>query len=44
VSAGIANWLDMSILLFIQFFNAFLSFYETTKADAAVAALKVKMI
>jgi H+-transporting ATPase len=36
----IANYVDMSILLFIQFANASIGFYETTKAGDAVAALK----
>jgi H+-transporting ATPase len=40
IEAGIANFLDMGILLAIQFINAFISFYETTKAGNAVAALK----
>ena len=40
VEAGIQNWLDMSILLFIQFANASIGFYEITKAGDAVAALK----
>jgi H+-transporting ATPase len=37
---AILNWLDMAILLLIQFANASVSFYETTKAGDAVAALK----
>jgi H+-transporting ATPase len=40
IKAGIANFLDMDILLAIQFINAFISFYETTKTGNAVAALK----
>jgi H+-transporting ATPase len=40
IEAGIQNWLDMGILLGIQFTNGFISFYETTKAGDAVAALK----
>jgi H+-transporting ATPase len=40
IEAAILNWLDMGILLFIQFTNASISFYETTKAGDAVAALK----
>ena len=36
----IGNYGDMAILLVIQFVNAFISFYETTKAGDAVAALK----
>jgi H+-transporting ATPase len=38
--AGIQNWLDMGILLFIQFANASIGFYETVKAGDAVEALK----
>jgi H+-transporting ATPase len=40
IEAAITNFLDMAILLFIQFTNASISFYETTKAGDAVAALK----
>lgn len=40
VEAAIGNYLDMGILLGIQFVNASISFYETTKAGDAVAALK----
>ena len=40
IEAGIENWLDMGILLFIQFANASIGFYEITKAGDAVAALK----
>lgn len=40
IEIGIGNYLDMGILLIIQFANAFISFYETTKAGDAVAALK----
>ncbi len=40
VEAGIQNWVDMAILLFIQFANASISYYEITKAGDAVAALK----
>jgi H+-transporting ATPase len=40
IEAAIQNWIDMAILLFIQFANASISFYETTKAGDAVAALK----
>jgi H+-transporting ATPase len=41
VEAAIQGWIDMGILLGIQFTNASISFYETTKAGDAVAALKV---
>lgn len=34
------HFLDMGILLFIQFANASIAFYETTKAADAVSALK----
>jgi H+-transporting ATPase len=40
IEIGIGNYIDMAILLFIQFANASISFYETTKAADAVAALK----
>ncbi|EKX41028.1 hypothetical protein GUITHDRAFT_75022 [Guillardia theta CCMP2712] len=36
----IGNYPDMAILLFIQFTNAGISFYETTKAGDAVKVLK----
>jgi H+-transporting ATPase len=40
IEAGIQNWLDMAILLLIQFANASIGYYEITKAGDAVAALK----
>ncbi|EEC48516.1 P3A, P type ATPase, partial [Phaeodactylum tricornutum CCAP 1055/1] len=40
IEAGIQNFIDMGILLLIQFANGSISFYETTKAGDAVAALK----
>lgn len=40
VEAGIQNWIDMSLLLAIQFANASIGYYEITKAGDAVAALK----
>jgi len=40
IEIGIQNWLDMGILLMIQFANASISFYETNKAGNAIAALK----
>jgi len=40
IEAAITNWLDMGILLVIQFTNASISFYELNKAGNAVAALK----
>ncbi|KAJ1440789.1 E1-E2 ATPase-domain-containing protein, partial [Ochromonadaceae sp. CCMP2298] len=40
IEAAIQNFLDMGILLFILFANASISYYETTKAGDAVAALK----
>ena len=40
VEAGIQNYIDMAILLFIQFANASIGYYEITKAGDAVAALK----
>lgn len=39
----IRNYLDMSILLMIQFANASIGFYETVKADDAVTALKASL-
>ncbi|CAL5220978.1 g3087 [Coccomyxa viridis] len=43
VEAAIANWLDMIILLLIQFINASIGWYETTKAGDAVKALKASL-
>jgi H+-transporting ATPase len=43
VEAAILSWTDMGILLGIQFINAFLGFYETTKAGDAVAALRASL-
>ena len=43
VEAGIENFADMAILLFIQFANATIGFYEITKAGDAVAALKASL-
>jgi H+-transporting ATPase len=40
IEIGISNYLDMAILLVIQFANASISFYETNKAGNAIAALK----
>jgi H+-transporting ATPase len=40
IELAISNWIDAGILLFIQFANASISFYEVTKAADAVAALK----
>ena len=40
IEAAIQSWPDMAILLGIQLLNASLSFYETSKAGNAVAALK----
>lgn len=40
IEAGIENFPDMAILLFIQFANATIGYYEITKAGDAVAALK----
>ena len=41
IEASINNWDDCGVLVGIQFANASLSYYETVKADDAVAALKV---
>lgn len=43
IEAAIGNWEDFGILLFIQFANAGIAFYETTKAGDAVAALKASL-
>lgn len=43
IELAIANYLDMCILLIIQFSNAFISFHETTKAGNAIAALKLSL-
>ena len=40
IEAAIENWIDMAILLFIQFANASIGFYEITKAGDAIDALK----
>eukprot|EP00244_Chara_vulgaris_P014500 TRINITY_DN90_c0_g1_i1.p1 TRINITY_DN90_c0_g1~~TRINITY_DN90_c0_g1_i1.p1 ORF type:complete len:986 (-),score=224.87 TRINITY_DN90_c0_g1_i1:2450-5407(-) len=43
VEMAIQNWLDAAILLCIQFANATIGWYETTKAGNAVAALKASL-
>lgn len=43
VEAATENFPDMAILLFIQFANASIGFYEITKAGDAVAALKASL-
>ncbi|CAL8471949.1 g11491 [Coccomyxa elongata] len=43
VEAAIGNWIDMIILLLIQFINAGIGWYETTKAQDAVKALKASL-
>ena len=40
IEISIQNYIDMGILLLIQFTNASISFYELNKAGNAVAALK----
>lgn len=40
VEIAILNWMDMGILLAIQFINSFIGYYELNKAGNAVAALK----
>jgi len=40
IEAAIESWPDMGILLFIQFANASIGFYEINKAGDAVEALK----
>ncbi|KAG2499212.1 hypothetical protein HYH03_002792 [Edaphochlamys debaryana] len=43
IEAAIQNWADFGILMGIQFINATLGWYETTKAGNAVAALKASL-
>lgn len=43
IEAAIQNWIDMGILLAIQFINATIGWYETVKAADAVAALKASL-
>ena len=43
IEGVIQNFADMGILLGIQFINAAISFYETSKAGNAVAALKASL-
>ncbi|EFJ47104.1 hypothetical protein VOLCADRAFT_105176 [Volvox carteri f. nagariensis] len=43
IEGAIQNWPDFGILLGIQFINATLGWYETTKAGNAVAALKASL-
>ena len=43
IEAGIQNFIDMAILLMIQFANASIGFYEIVKAGDAVAALKASL-
>lgn len=43
IEAGIENFIDMAILLLIQFANASIGFYEIVKAGDAVAALKASL-
>ena len=43
IEAGIQNFIDMAILLLIQFANASIGFYEIVKAGDAVAALKASL-
>ena len=43
VEVAIFNFLDMTILLIIQFANASIAFYEINKAGDAVAALKASL-
>lgn len=43
IEGAIENWADFGILLAIQFINATLGWYETTKAGDAVAALKASL-
>jgi len=43
VEGIIGNYIDMGILLFIQFANASIAFYESTKAASAVKALQMTL-
>lgn len=43
IEAAIQNWIDMGVLLAIQFINATIGWYEITKAGDAVAALKASL-
>lgn len=43
IEAAISKWMDMSILIAIQFANASIAFYESTQAGNAVAALKASL-
>lgn len=43
VEAAVGHYVDVGILLLIQFVNAFIGFHETTKAADAVAALKASL-
>jgi magnesium-transporting ATPase (P-type) len=43
IEAAILNFIDMSVLLFIQFANASIAYYEITKAGDAVAVLKSQL-
>ncbi|SPQ97454.1 unnamed protein product (mitochondrion) [Plasmodiophora brassicae] len=36
----LTNWVDVGVLLALQFINGFVGFYESNKADNAIAALK----
>ena len=43
IEAGVGHYMDVGILLFIQFVNAFIGFHETSKSQDAVAALKASL-
>jgi len=43
IELAISNYVDMTILLIIQFANASIAFYEINKAGDAVAALKASL-
>lgn len=43
IEAVLFKWMDMSILLAIQIANASIAFYETTKSEDAIAALKASL-
>ena len=43
IEAGVGHYVDVGILAFIQFVNAFIGWHETTKSADAVAALKASL-
>eukprot|EP00899_Mesostigma_viride_P002122 jgi/Mesvir1/11910/Mv00250-RA.1 len=43
VEAGLTNWPDFGVLMFLQLLNGGVGFYETSRAGDAVAALKAAL-